>query len=81
MALPQVSIIGCGLAGSEAAHFLAEHGVEVTVHEMRPQETTEAHTTADCAELVCSNSLKSKAPESAPAALKNEMRIMGSLIL
>ena len=76
-----VHIIGCGLAGSEAAYFLAERGVKVVVHEMRPIKQTPAHHTGDCAELVCSNSLKSKDPVSAPGMMKAEMRMVGSLIL
>lgn len=76
-----VHIIGAGLAGSEAAWFLAEHGVKVVLHEMRPTLTTPAHKTGACAELVCSNSLKSKSPVSAPGIMKAEMRMAGSLIL
>ncbi len=76
-----VHIIGAGLAGSEAAWFLAERGIPVVLHEMRPETTTPAHKTGQCAELVCSNSLKSKNPVSAPGMLKAEMRLVGSLIL
>ncbi|MBC7396038.1 MAG: methylenetetrahydrofolate--tRNA-(uracil(54)-C(5))-methyltransferase (FADH(2)-oxidizing) TrmFO, partial [Bdellovibrionales bacterium] len=76
-----VHIIGAGLAGSEAAYYLAERGVKVVIHEMRPLKTTPAHHTGDCAELVCSNSLKSKNPISAPGMMKAEMRMLGSLIL
>jgi methylenetetrahydrofolate--tRNA-(uracil-5-)-methyltransferase len=76
-----VHIIGAGLAGSEAAWFLAERGVKVVLHEMRPSVTTPAHKTGQCAELVCSNSLKSKSPVSAPGMMKAEMRMVGSLIL
>ncbi len=74
-------IIGAGLAGSEAAWFLAEKGIPVVIHEMRPIRMTEAHHTDQCAELVCSNSLKSKNPISAPGMMKAEMRMIGSLIL
>ncbi len=77
----RVHIVGSGLAGSEAAHFLASRGVPVVLHEMRPTRLTEAHKTGQCAELVCSNSLKSKNPASAPGMLKAEMRHVGSLIL
>jgi len=77
----QVHIVGSGLAGSEAAYFLAERGVRVILHEMRPTRLTPAHKTGACAELVCSNSLKSKSPVSAPGMLKTEMRHLGSLIL
>ncbi len=76
-----VHIVGAGLAGSEAAHYLAERGIEVVIHEMRPVKNTEAHKTDGCAELVCSNSLKSKAPTSAPGMLKAEMTEVGSLVL
>lgn len=76
-----IHIVGTGLAGSEAAFFLAERGHKVVLHEMRPVKMTEAHKTGDCAELVCSNSLKSKAPQSAPGMLKAEMNSVGSLIL
>jgi methylenetetrahydrofolate--tRNA-(uracil-5-)-methyltransferase len=76
-----VHIIGAGLAGSEAAWFLAERGVKVVLHEMRPALTTPAHKTGSCAELVCSNSLKSKSPVSAPGIMKAEMKMLDSLIL
>ncbi len=79
--MQSVHIIGAGLAGSEAAWFLAERGVKVVLHEMRPEVTTPAHKTGQCAELVCSNSLKSKIPTSAPGMMKSEMRMIGSLIL
>jgi methylenetetrahydrofolate--tRNA-(uracil-5-)-methyltransferase len=77
----RVHVIGAGLAGSEAAYFLAEKGVSVVLHEMRPQRMTEAHQTDQFAELVCSNSLKSQVPHSAPGILKSEMRQLNSLIL
>lgn len=76
-----VHIVGSGLAGSEAAHYLARRGFQVIIHEMRPDRMTEAHQTGGCAELVCSNSLKSKDPLSAPGMLKAEMSRIGSLIL
>ncbi|MEK6580578.1 MAG: methylenetetrahydrofolate--tRNA-(uracil(54)-C(5))-methyltransferase (FADH(2)-oxidizing) TrmFO [Bdellovibrionota bacterium] len=76
-----VHVVGAGLAGSEAAYFLAERGIHVFLHEMRPAKTTPAHKTAGFAELVCSNSFKSQAPDSAPGILKSEMSRMGSLIL
>ena len=77
----KVHIIGAGLAGSEAAYFLAQKEIKVVIHEMRPTKLTEAHQTGMCAELVCSNSLKSKSPVSAPGMMKNEMKMVGSLIL
>lgn len=76
-----VHIVGAGLAGSEAAYFLALRGIPVVLHEMRPKLMTPAHKTDRCAELVCSNSFKSLDPNSAPGILKNEMREMGSLAL
>ena len=55
----QVTIVGAGLAGCEAAHFLATHGVRVRLAESKPQKFTPAHSSKNFAELVCSNSLKS----------------------
>ena len=81
MSKETVHIVGSGLAGSEAAFYLAERGVPVAIHEMRPDRMTEAHQTGLCAELVCSNSLKSKSPVSGPGMLKAEMTRVGSLIL
>ena len=81
MSSGRVHIIGAGLAGSEAAYFLASRGVEVVLHEMRPGTNTPAHQSGGFAELVCSNSLKSKSPHSAPGMLKAEMGLVGSLIL
>jgi methylenetetrahydrofolate--tRNA-(uracil-5-)-methyltransferase len=76
-----VRIIGAGLAGSEAAWQCARRGVEVELFEMRPVRSTPAHQTADFAELVCSNSLKSDSENTAPWLLKEEMRRAGSLLL
>ncbi len=81
MTRPSVHIVGGGLAGSEAAYFLAERDIEVVLHEMRPLVSTAAHKTDQYAELVCSNSFKSKATNSAPGMLKAEMSLSGSLIL
>ena len=77
----QIRIIGAGLAGSEAAWQCARRGVDVELSEMRPVRTTPAHQTADFAELVCSNSLKSDSENTAPWLLKEEMRRAGSLLL
>jgi len=77
----QVRIIGAGLAGSEAAWQCARRGVKVELFEMRPVRATPAHQTADFAELVCSNSLKSDSENTAPWLLKEEMRRAGSLLL
>ena len=76
-----VRIIGAGLAGSEAAWQCARRGVDVELFEMRPVRLTPAHQTADFAELVCSNSLKSESENTAPWLLKEEMRRAGSLLL
>ena len=76
-----IRIIGAGLAGSEAAHQCARHGLHVDLFEMRPVRTTPAHQTANFAELVCSNSLKSNSEFTAPWLLKEEMRRAGSLLL
>src|SRR6266849_9323485 len=76
-----IKIIGAGLAGSEAAWQCARRGVEVELCEMRPVRSTPAHQTADFAELVCSNSLKSDSDNTAPWLLKEEMRRAGSLLL
>ncbi len=77
----RVRIIGAGLAGCEAAWQCARRGVEVELFEMRPEKTTPAHQTADFAELVCSNSLKSESENTAPWLLKEEMRRADSLLL
>jgi len=76
-----VSIVGGGLAGSEAAWQLAERGHQVVVHEMRPVRGTPAHKTDRLAELVCSNTFKSTETTNAHGLLKAEMRLLGSLIL
>ncbi len=81
MAFPELQIIGAGLAGSEAAWQAAERDVAVTLYEMRPHRSTGAHTSGDCAELVCSNSLGSNLPDRASGLLKEEARRMGSLCL
>jgi methylenetetrahydrofolate--tRNA-(uracil-5-)-methyltransferase len=81
MMKPRVRIIGAGLAGCEAAWQCARRGVEVELFEMRPVRQTPAHQTADFAELVCSNSLKSDSESTAPWLLKEEMRRAGSLLL
>ena len=79
--IQRVKIIGAGLAGSEAAWQCARRGVAVELLEMRPARSTAAHQTADFAELVCSNSLKSDTENTAPWLLKEEMRRAGSLLL
>lgn len=74
-------VIGGGLAGSEAAWQAAQRGVRVTLYEMRPSLQTGAHQTHDLAELVCSNSLGSNLPDRASGLLKNEMRLLDSMLL
>ncbi len=76
-----IRIIGGGLAGPEAALVAARMGVDVDLYEMRPVRQTPAHQTADFAELVCSNSLKSESENTAPWLLKQEMRRAGSPLL
>src|SRR5215472_14461319 len=77
-----VHIIGGGLAGSEAAWQLAQAGIDVILHEMRPDRMTEAHRTSTPAELVCSNSFRSDdAANNAVGLLHAEMRKLGSLIM
>lgn len=77
-----IHIIGAGLAGCEAAYQAAEAGARhVVLYEMRPVKQTAAHKTADFAELVCSNSLKSETENSAPWQLKREMRALNSMVL
>jgi methylenetetrahydrofolate--tRNA-(uracil-5-)-methyltransferase len=76
-----VVVVGGGLAGCEAAWALAEHGVAVSLHEMRPARRTPAHQTDRLAELVCSNTFKSVEPINAHGLLKAEMRRLGSLVL
>ncbi|PKK93981.1 MAG: methylenetetrahydrofolate--tRNA-(uracil(54)-C(5))-methyltransferase (FADH(2)-oxidizing) TrmFO [Tenericutes bacterium HGW-Tenericutes-6] len=76
-----VKIIGAGLAGSEAAYYLANQGIQVTLYEMRPKKMTPAHQTGRFAELVCSNSLRSNDLHNAVGLLKEEMRQFDSLIM
>ena len=76
-----VIVIGGGLAGSEAAWQLAQRGIPVELREMKPEKMTPAHHSADFAELVCSNSLRSDQLENAVGLLKEELRRSGSLIL
>ena len=78
---PQVTIIGGGLAGSEAAWQAAQRGASVRLFEMRPARLTPAHQSANLAEIVCSNSLKSDEPGTAPYLLKEELRRGGSLLI
>ncbi|MGW9529563.1 FADH(2)-oxidizing methylenetetrahydrofolate--tRNA-(uracil(54)-C(5))-methyltransferase TrmFO [Paenibacillus terrae] len=79
--LQKVTVIGAGLAGSEAAWQIASRGVPVKLYEMRPVVKTPAHHTDKFAELVCSNSLRANGLTNAVGVLKEEMRLLNSLIL
>ena len=77
-----IHIIGAGLAGSEAAWQIAEAGIPVIIHEMKPAKFSPAHKNPDCAELVCSNSFRSDDFEhNAVGLLHEELRRSGSLIM
>ena len=77
----RATVIGAGLAGSEAAWQLANQGIRVKLYEMRPGNMTPAHETEKLSELVCSNSLKADRIDSAAGLLKEEMRRLHSLII
>lgn len=77
----RVTVIGAGLAGSEATWQLAKRGIQVDLYEMRPVRQTPAHHTDQFAELVCSNSLRANGLQNAVGVLKEEMRTLDSLIL
>ena len=79
--MEKVTIIGAGLAGSEAAIYLADKGIKVDLIEMRPNKTTGAHKTGYCAEFVCSNSLGAVDITSASGLLKEEMKLLGSTLI
>ena len=81
MDVPQITIIGAGLAGSEAAYQASRLGVKVRLYEMKPVRKSPAHHTDGFAELVCSNSLRSNQLENGVGLLKEELRILGSLIM
>ena len=79
--MTDITIIGGGLAGSEAAWQIAQSGFKVKLYEMRPANPTGAHLSGDLAELVCSNSLGSNLPDRASGVLKNELRQLNSMLL
>lgn len=79
--MSEVSIVGGGLAGCEAAWQLADRGADVCLYEMRPDTPTGAHKTDRLAEIVCSNSFKSTLPDTASGLLKREMQILGCRLL
>ena len=76
-----ITVVGGGLAGSEAAWQIASRGIKARLFEMRPVRRTPAHTSDRLAEIVCSNSLKSDQPHNASWLLKEELRRMGSLLI
>lgn len=76
-----IVIIGGGLAGCEAAWQIAQRGIKVKLYEMKPEKFSPAHSSPDLAEIVCSNSFKSNSIENAAGLLKEELRIMGSLVI
>lgn len=79
--MKEAKIIGAGLAGSEAALQLAKRGIKVKLYEMRPNKTTGAHVTGNCAEFVCSNSLGSSDITNASGLLKKEMELLGGELI
>ena len=78
---PDVVVVGAGLAGCEAAWQAARRGLDVVLHEMKPEQYSPAHTSPDFAELVCSNSLRASGLGNAVGLLKEEMRRLGSLVM
>lgn len=76
-----IYVIGGGLAGSEAAWQIAKTGLKVKLYEMKPEKFSEAHVSEGLAELVCSNSLKAQGTENASGLLKEEMRLLGGMII
>ena len=76
-----ITVIGGGLAGCEAAWQIAQRGIKVKLYEMKPEKYSPAHSSSDLAEIVCSNSLKSNSIENASGLLKEELRIMESLVI
>ena len=78
--MEKVKVIGAGLAGVEASLYLADHGVKVTLCDIKPTKKTPAHKSNNFAELVCSNSLKSNdIYGNAAGLLKEEMRLLGNI--
>lgn len=77
----KVIVIGAGLAGSEAAYYLARNGIKVDLYEMKPKKKSEAHKSDLFCELVCSNSLRAASLENAVGLLKHEMKELGSIVM
>ena len=76
-----ITIIGGGLAGSEAAYQIAKAGIKVKLYEMKPQKFSGAHSNKNLAEIVCSNSFKSNLHTNACGLLKEELRLLDSLLI
>ena len=76
-----ITVIGGGLAGAEAAYQIAKRGINVKLYEMKPHKFSPAHNNKDLAEIVCSNSLKSNRVTNACGLLKEELRILDSLLI
>ena len=81
LVIETVKVIGAGLAGSEAALQLARRGIKVKLYEMKPQKFSPAHSNENLAEIVCSNSFKSNLHTNACGLLKEELRILDSLLI
>lgn len=79
--MTSIKVIGAGLAGCEAAYQIAQRGINVELYEMKPHKKTPAHKSNNFAELICSNSLKAMRIESAAGLLKEEMRILDSVLV
>ena len=76
-----ISVIGGGLAGSEATYQIAKKGIKVKLYEMKPVKYSPAHSNTNLAEIVCSNSLKSNLHTNACGLLKEELRLLDSLLI
>ena len=76
-----ITVIGGGLAGSEAAYQIAKRGIKVRLYEMKPEKFSPAHTNKNLAEIVCSNSFKSNLLTNACGLLKEELRMLDSLLI
>ena len=77
----EVTIVGGGLAGCEAAYQIAKKGIKVKLYEMKPKKFSEAHSSENLAEIVCSNSFKSNLHTNACGLLKEELRMLDSLLI
>lgn len=76
-----ITVIGGGLAGSEAAYQIAKRGIKVKLYEMKPVKFSDAHSSSNLSEIVCSNSFKSNLHTNACGLLKEELRILDSLLI